>query len=368
MFSGHVEKLLSAYCNRELTDVQSNRVRKHLLECSRCRAEYEQIRIGAGLAGTLATVDTPDRLWEAIERSLETGPGVSKTGRCRLAFMSSPIPVGLVAAIVIVGLFCAVIVYVRGNRPSSWKVDSLSGTTLIESEPITAGGKLKVGESIETDHDSRARIYPGRIGEVEIEPESRLRLLQSKDNEYRLSLEHGEVKARISAPPRLFFVDTPSAVAVDLGCAYTLDVDQEGNGRIDVTEGWVEMDSTGGVKTMVPAEAACITRPGVKPGTPFFEDAPRALKDALSWLDFDASSPAGRESALSTVLSESRKRDSLTLWHLLSRVEPQDRARVYARLAELVPPPEGVTSNGVQQLDPDMLDEWFAYVVRAWFD
>jgi hypothetical protein len=60
--------------------------------------------------------------------------------------------------------------------------------------------------------------------------------------------------------------------------------------------------------------------------------------------------------ALDTVLSEARPSDGLTLWHLLSRTENNERAEVYARFAALVPPPPGVTRDGILVLDPQMLD------------
>jgi len=59
------------------------------------------------------------------------------------------------------------------------------------------------------------------------------------------------------------------------------------------------------------------------------------------------------------VLSQPRKRDALTLWHLLVRVAEADRGRVYDRLAQLVPAPAGVTRAGILHLDPQMLDLWW---------
>ena len=55
----------------------------------------------------------------------------------------------------------------------------------------------------------------------------------------------GTIHARIWAPPRFFFVNTPSAVAIDLGCEYTLQVDDAGAGLMRVTPGWVGFESDG---------------------------------------------------------------------------------------------------------------------------
>ena len=43
-----------------------------------------------------------------------------------------------------------------------------------------------------------------------------------------LRLAHGRLSARVTAPPRLFVVDTPAATAIDLGCAYDLAVLTDG--------------------------------------------------------------------------------------------------------------------------------------------
>jgi hypothetical protein len=191
------------------------------------------------------------------------------------------------------------------------------------------------------------------IGQVEVDPGTRLRLVSTKLTEHRIELAHGRLSARIWAPPRLFFVDTPSAVAADLGCAYTLEVDDEGRSLLHVTSGWVAFE-TKERESMVPAGASCVTQPGANPGTPFFDDASAAFVDALSRFD---SSQGGADS-LSTLLKEARPRDTLTLWHLLARTAGADREKVYERLAQLAPPPAKVTRGGVLSLDRGVLDAW----------
>jgi hypothetical protein len=78
-------------------------------------------------------------------------------------------------------------------------------------------------------------------------------------------------------------VNTPSGVAEDLGCAYTLEVDDAGNSLLHVTAGWVSMQLNGR-ESAVPAGAACATRTGFGPGTPYFEDASETFRKALTRL------------------------------------------------------------------------------------
>lgn len=240
----------------------------------------------------------------------------------------------------------------------SWNVASLEGAPKVGSSAVAKTARLAVGEWLETNGESRARISVNAVGQVEVDPNTRLRLIETRATEHRLALARGTIHAMIWAPPGEFLVDTPSAVAIDLGCAYTLSVDDQGAGLVRVTFGWVGFRNAGR-ESFVPESALCATRPGVGPGTPYFADAPLELRAALAKLDFEKLTPESRESDLEVVLSRARKRDALTLWHLLSRVDGTDRERVYRRLAKLVPPPEGVTRQGVLAGDRKMLDLWW---------
>jgi hypothetical protein len=240
------------------------------------------------------------------------------------------------------------------GRGASWEVTRLERTPV--GETVAGVARLRVGEWLETGESSRARVKVGRIGQVEIEPHTRLRLVDAGAASHRLALDRGVLHALIWAPPGRFFVDTPSAVAVDLGCAYTLAVDGTGAGLLRVRSGWVGFEH-GGRESFVPRGAACATRPGKGPGTPYYEDAPEELRRALAEVDFG---PAiARSEAVRSVLASARHEDALSLWHLLVRLDGADRAALYDRLAELVAPPEGVTREGVLAGDRRMLDRWW---------
>ena len=87
----------------------------------------------------------------------------------------------------------------------------------------------------------------------------------------------------------------------------------------------------------------------------------------MSKLDFDPGS-ADSGKSLESLLAKSRVRDTLTLWHLLARLQGDDRALVYERMVELAPPPEGVTREGVLTLDQQMLDAWKDKLATSWSD
>jgi FecR-like protein len=271
-------------------------------------------------------------------------------------------------AAVVASLLLAVTVFLlmprRSNRNlgPSWSVARLKGAPRVGWHSLSeksGPGKLGVGQTLVTDSASRASITLDETGRVEVDPGSRLRLVTNGPGRKRLSLERGTIHAVIWAPPGQFVVDTPSAVAVDLGCVYTLHVDDSGAGLLRTTMGWVGF-KLNGRESFIPAGAICQTRPKVGPGTPYMEDASASFRDALSRFDFQTHTPAERSALLGILLVEARKNDALTLWHLLSRVSDADRPSVYDRLAALAPPPDGVTREGILRLDRQMLDNWWS--------
>jgi hypothetical protein len=265
-----------------------------------------------------------------------------------------------VAAIVAVTF----LVYRTKPTPSTlagWDVSSVEGTPRIGEETIsTKGGtnRLGIGQMLETDRQSRASLRADDTGKIDVDPSTRLRLLSMGSGLKRIALDRGTIHTYIWAPAGQFVVDTPSAVTVDLGCAYTLQVDDSGAGLVRTSLGWVGF-KLNGRESFIPAGAACTTRPKVGPGTPYFEDASAGLRTALARFDFEDSTALRRAGDLAIVLGESRKRDALTLWHLLARVDEAQRVLVYDRLRELAPPPASVTKEGILRLEQPMLDLWW---------
>jgi hypothetical protein len=272
----------------------------------------------------------------------------------RLAAMALQI---LTAAASLV-LVAAAAWFADAMRPPGWTVQTLAGSPSVAGSRSDAPSRLPIGQVLTTDGGSRARLAVGSIGIVDVEPNSRVRLMTSRLGEHRMALDRGEIRARIWAPPRLFFVNTPSATAVDLGCAYTLHVDERGWGKVRVETGWVAFEHKGR-ESFIPKDAMCATRPGVGPGTPCYQDAPSGMEEALTILDFSSTQDVRRPAALEAVLTSARPRDALTLWHLLTRVPAGERGVVYDRMAVLAPPPQAATRAAIIAGDPAALDAWW---------
>lgn len=280
-----------------------------------------------------------------------TLPAVSRTRRW-------PSVAALVATAAAVLVLVAVS-WREGTRPApSLAVTRLTGTPTIASRPVSDSHALSEGRWLETDAASSASIDVASVGRVEVAPSTRIGLVRTRPGDYRLHLARGTMQAVIWAPAGQFSVGTPSSTAVDLGCVYSMTVDDGGVGLVEVLAGWVGFEWRGR-ESFIPAGAFAVTRPGLGPGTPYYDDTSEAFRATLTMIDVNGGSPAARASALGRLLAEARARDVVTLWHLLSRVDLDQRDRVFDRLAAFVPPPAGVTRDGIRAGRREMLDAWW---------
>ncbi len=296
------------------------------------------------------SIEPPRDLWPEIEARIGTRGG-SRSWQRRWYW------VPLAAAAVLVFLLNA-----RAER-SAWDVTALAGRPLIGTKRLAASGRLRVGDWLQTDDSSRALIAVGRIGQVEVRPDSRVQLVVARTTEHRLALAHGTIDAKVDAVPRLFFVETPAGTAIDLGCAYTLETDSLGKGLLHVTGGEVEFQ-TGSRASRVPLGTLMQIRPA-GPGTPYVDDAPAPFVRAIIAFDFEQRGTRARTTR--NVLALARAQDAISLWHLLQRVDVPLRGMVYDRLAALVPPPPGVTRRASIALEPRALEGYWTKIQRIHF-
>jgi hypothetical protein len=273
------------------------------------------VRFGMAMLDHLPVVEAPEEIWVSIERELN-GKWQAKPPAPRLI----------------------------------WRWALAAATVVLTLVGIAYWNKTRW---IETGASSRAEIRIGDIGSVEVEPNTRVRVVTEKAGEHRLKLAHGEIRAKISAPPRLFFVDTASGTAVDLGCEYALHMEEDGTGLLRVTKGWVSFQWNG-LESLVPAGASCKIKSDGGPAIPSFDDAANSFEQALE------------ANELNSILETARVRDTLSLWHLLWRVPERDRARVYDRIAALTPIPAGISRDRVLKLDPAALAKLREKLAWTW--
>jgi len=337
---------MAAFADEALPPAERLRVDAHLAGCATCRAALTAHLNVAGVLKQMRPSHAPDDVWTAIEAAL---------GHPRAVVPQGPVwfvrPALTVAAVVMVLLGVAGAWWLT-SRPAAWDVVRLDRAL---------SPRVTDGQWLETTASSTAAIRIGEIGRVDLAPGTRLQLLTARPDEHRLNLTRGRISVEILAPPRVFFVETPTSTVVDLGCAYTMEVHDDGGGLLQVTQGWAALE-WGDRQSLVPAGASAATRPSVGPGTPSFDDATDVMKRALVAFDFGGDKAA----ALTIVLAEARERDTLTLWHLLSRVDLDLRGRVFDRMAALTPLPVDVHRDLALALDADTLRRWREELAWTW--
>ena len=300
------------------------------------------------------SIEPPQDLWPGIRERIRGGKtgkgGQGRRWRHGLVWIPLAAAAGVVAVLLL------------RPRGDIWTVQRVAGAPRVNDTPLGATGMMRVGQVLETDDSSRATIAVGGIGHVDVQPGSRVRLVRAQATDHRLALAYGGIHAKVDAPPRLFFVDTPVGTAVDLGCEYVLETDSTGRGRLHVTGGYVEF-AWSGVRSVIPVDAYAETRGGRAPGIPYVSDAPAALVAALDAFAFDS----GGTPAVRAALAAARSEDAISLWHLLPRVDARERGAVYDRVAALVPPPDGVIRDRAIALDSATLGRYWSRIERIHF-
>ncbi len=228
---------------------------------------------------------------------------------------------------------------------------------------LVAAGWLPVGGALETGDGDAVRLEVADIGHIELAGGSRLALVSTDATEHRLALDRGKLHARVTAPPRLFVIDTPAVSAVDLGCEYDLEVGPDGASWLRVTSGKVEL-AGGGRVVLVPMGAEAVTRPGQPPGTPWAIDASPAMRGAIARVDRGGDDAP---EALAMVIDLAGARDTVTLWNLLGVVGPQTRGALFDRIVAYVAAPDWVLRADIVAGDAATIDELRAALEDVWF-
>lgn len=357
----HVRDEIEMYLDGRLAPDRAARVAEHLLVCTECRAAHDASKHVRALMRELPVAEAPDRLWERIETRAAAAARSDirpiQGGRSRAVRVRQ----WAAAAALLLVAGGAGAFGLAGARAARWEVSRISGSPTVDSRAVDGASRVRPGNLLETGADGRANVRIGDIGETDVAPNSRLRVLAARPSEHRLSLERGSIHARISAPPRLFIVETPMATAIDLGCEYTLDVDSLGASTLRVTLGWVALEDRDR-RTLVPMGARAVTRPGFGIGIPVYEDATPSLRSAARTLE----ERPDEEVALAILMAEARRQDAITLWHVLSRVDGRARARLALRLSQLVAPPRDVAIADAIALQPRAMDRWLEEIEPAW--
>jgi hypothetical protein len=206
-----------------------------------------------------------------------------------------------------------------------------------------------VNSIIETGPSSTVAVSIPNVGRLLIETSTTITRLE---NEFTLRIEYGQIKKIEGNAAEFLTIETPLASIKDLykGAAYKLNVIERGISNISVESGWLivkvkEFDS------YVPKNFNCVVSVGHY-AIPYQANSSSQLINLLE--NFSGVN----DPSIGTILSLITDKDALSLWHIIQLVSSENRFIVFDRLNEFVPVPGGVTKEGIQALNKNMLLEW----------
>jgi hypothetical protein len=382
MKNSEFNRLLNDYIDDTISDRDKKVFEVYISKNPKRRVEFEETKKLIEQLNSLPKNIEPDSdIWQIVERrinenkvefkqvadnyySFDKTPSITTSEKGYLKGGSFPVRywiTGLMAAMILVVLIIFVPRILNLDKETAtindagnyWMVSNLEGSPKVQEKDITKIDSLKIGEWLITDDSSRALLSVANIGEIIVEPDTKLKIVKSDSSEHRIMLDYGTINANINAEPRLFIVDTKSVEAVDLGCDYNLSVDRNGNGLLYVKSGMVELESKNR-KSLVAAGSFCVTKEGIGPGTPYSKNSSPEFRKALSNLDFKGD----RDDAVINVLRNAKRTDVISLLQMLPRVKKNNKAMVFAKIAKYVPAPEKIYADSIPQFDMKDLNEW----------
>jgi hypothetical protein len=223
--------------------------------------------------------------------------------------------------------------------------------------PVVRGpvATLPVGRSVHIGPASSLLVRVARIGWMRLAGESEITLLSTRSNRHRLEMAQGRMHVRVWAPPASVVVKTPAGNVRDFGCEFVLDV--HGNvTRVEVLSGWVQLENSTG-EILVPAGAVSEMEPYREPLVLVYADAAPAFRDAVR--ELERSTSGSNAAALENTVRLARRRDVLTLLHLIER-RTDGWERLVERAAELAPPRSDDLLQRVRHGDHSAVWKWMS--------
>lgn len=264
----------------------------------------------------------------------------------------TPINIGLLKKIgaAVLGLaIIFIIIKLFSSSSSEWEIIQFTGQAKINNENLTKDDTFTANSTIETGPASSVAVSIPNVGRLLIDASTTITRLEK---EYTLRIESGQIKKIEGNAAEILTLETPLASIKDLykGAAYKLNVIERGISNISVESGWLivkvkEFDS------YVPKNFNCVVSVGHY-AIPYQASSSGQLTNLLE--NFSGVN----DPSIGTILSLITEKDALSLWHIIQLVSSENRFIVFDRLNEFVQVPSGVTKEGIQALNKDMLLQW----------
>ncbi len=287
--------------------------------------------------------ESTEALGEAKE---ETVPEEFFAPKKKFKFNTPLIKYGSIAIIAIIIIYFAITSIFSS---SGWEIMQFSGQPQINNEKVTQGSTLPPSAVITTDNKSSLTLLIPDVGRVLIDTSSTVKRMEKG---FELDVENGQIKKYEGNASDFLTVQIPLARVKEFykGSAFRLKVMDRGTTEINVESGWITVE----VKeflSYIPKNYRCVVSRG-RYVIPFSSDTSPELQDLLEGFS------GVNDPSIGTILSMASRRESIALWHLLQLVSNENRFLVYDKLNQFIPAPNGVTKEGIQALNKDMLMKW----------
>jgi RNA polymerase sigma factor (sigma-70 family) len=232
---------------------------------------------------------------------------------------------------------------------SGWDIIQISGQPMIDNTKIKQGGSFKPNSTITTDDQSTVTFSIPEVGRIMIDTSS---IVKRAETGFEINIESGGMKKYEGNASDFLTVQTPLALIKEFykGSAFKLKIMNRNSTLINVESGWITVE----VKeftSYIPKNYDCLISRG-RYVLPYYQDTKPELRSLIEGYS------GINDPSIGTILSLVTIKDAIVLWHLLQLVSSENRFIVFDKLNELVPAPNGVTKEGIQALNKDMLMKW----------
>lgn len=370
MSSPHVQEYFDEYYSNELNTETKDLVRKHLDECAECASEYSAFITLKNSARKLKKEITPPKqIFENIEKLINKKE-VKMNNDIKITPLSNNILTidfnedkkpateskqssfisrnwyWLASAAVI--LLIVSVSLMNTSRKggfsveemSNWKLVSLKGGAFING---VKSDKVNVGDWIQTDSVSSVVLKIANVGDVSIEPNTKVRFIQSDNDVSKIEVMYGTVNTSTSQADK-FILQSSNMKVQDKGGSYSFKVDDKGNGVIYVNNGIANVVSDN--KSAVVTDGKfCYYKPEYGVGTPFRKDSKPEFQNALYQYNFNN----GGVNSVYYAMANAMPEDYASLINLIPRVDDKTKYLVLNKLGKLAP--QAMTTINIDSLN-----------------
>ncbi|HVO73316.1 MAG TPA: zf-HC2 domain-containing protein [Ignavibacteriaceae bacterium] len=395
------KKLIDEYADGSLDPETAAEVKKHINECRECSAMVEQIQnLMLNIKELPEKISPPHDLWKDIfhqihdlkivqikkeevvpeeeeiadekeekikeetrkeiakkkeqkekeEKKREKEKRESNKNNYAEAFKKNKIIFGTAVSVVLI----IIVILIKFSGGVSWQVSGLQGQYKINGK-ILAGGELNEDDALETFSNSAVIIVP-EGGSVNLNPWSKI---QRKEENVLLLLKGGFTsESRGSKESFRAQVFGSEIKCKGASVEYKTEFNNDKSAELSVFKGKVIITGSSLESIVIPGFICSITEKG--PGIPVNTKSSNEVKKAFEILSFYKD-----QDSFNKILNEGGLEDGVSLWHLLKRINGDNRGALFNKLYSLYVPPKGVDQESILRLKDDALNSWLEKIAGS---